>query len=261
MRGDAIALAARRHDDDRGSLVVDTDRVTREKPTVCGRRRAMARHRRRREAGQPPPRRAPGCPSPPTDGRHRERAAAPREDQRDRARRRRSGSRARRERRAHASSASARDAQTTTRARRRSGPNSRGSRFASSASDPHSCTTIGLLVASPAIAEGNQCACTISAPSAARRASRANATKKSGSASTSHFPRTQIVRNPIAVRDPVVPERCRRDDYDLESAGTQLLHCIRDESPGDVPGVSQVRGRQDDDLHAVISLRRRQVPR
>ncbi len=156
---------------------------------------------------------------------------------------------------ARASAASAFEAQMTIRARRRIGRNSHGSRFASSTSLPHSCTTSGLRVARPANPDGSQCACTTSASRAARRAARANESKNSGSRSTRHFCGAEVVGDPVAVGDPEVAKRLRGDDGHLDTCLAQMLDRVRDEPPGEVTRLARIRRRQDADLHVAESRR------
>ena len=62
-------------------------------------------------------------------------------------------------------------------------------------------------------------------------------------------PPAQIPGDPVPVRDPVMPERRRRDDLDLDPLRPHSLDRVADEETGHVPLAARVRGRQDDDLH------------
>ena len=62
-------------------------------------------------------------------------------------------------------------------------------------------------------------------------------------------PPAQVPGDPVAVRDPEVAERRRRDDLDLDALRAHRLDGVADEEAGHVPLVTRVRGRQDDDLH------------
>ncbi len=66
-----------------------------------------------------------------------------------------------------------------------------------------------------------------------------------------HEPRAapQVPHDPVAIRDPEVPERRRRDDLHVDALGAHRLDGVADEQPGDVPLVARVRRRQDDHLH------------
>ena len=156
---------------------------------------------------------------------------------------------------ARTSAASADDAHTTTCARRSSGRKSHGSRFASSTSDPHAWRTSGLPVASPATAEGSQWACTTSASRAARRAARAK--REQEERQQQALPRLgpQVVRDPVAVRDPEVPERLRRDDAHVDARLAEVADRVLDEQPGDLTGVTRIRRRQHADPHGASSRR------
>ena len=121
----------------------------------------------------------------------------------------------------------------TSRARRSTRPKSQRARRASSTSVPQSWTTNGLPVASAASADGSQCACTRSASAAARRAARAKA-KAKAAAQRRHGRRAQVAGDPVSVRDPVVPERRRRHDLDVDPRRRTASTASRDEEPGDV---------------------------
>ena len=69
-------------------------------------------------------------------------------------------------------------------------------RRARATSEPQSCRTIGFPVASAGSALGSQCACTTSASRDARRAARANESKKSGSARTFHGAARRLLTMP-----------------------------------------------------------------
>ena len=84
---------------------------------------------------------------------------------------------------------------------------------------------------------------------AARRAARAYETRKAGSRSASHGRRRRLPRDPVAVGDPEVAERRRRDDLDVHALRPHRLDGVADEQTGDVVLVARVRRRQDDDLH------------
>ena len=64
----------------------------------------------------------------------------------------------------------------------------------------------------------------------------------------------QVPRHPRPVRDAVVAEARRRDDFGYDAALPEVLDLVEDEEAGDVPWRTRVRRRQDRDSQ-VSSLR------
>jgi hypothetical protein len=62
-------------------------------------------------------------------------------------------------------------------------------------------------------------------------------------------PPAQVAGDSVPVGDPVVPERRRRDDLDVDALRPHALDRIADEEAGHVLLAARVRGRQDDDPH------------
>jgi hypothetical protein len=106
-----------------------------------------------------------------------------------------------------------------------------------------------LRVARPATADGSQCACTTSAPRAARRAARANEIRNSGSEQHAPGARAQVVRDPVAVGDAEVAERRGRDDRHPDARTLELDDGVPHEAPGNVARVARIRRRQDAGSH------------
>ena len=67
-----------------------------------------------------------------------------------------------------------------------------------------------------------------------------------------HLPRAplQVPDDPVAVREPEVSERRRRDDDDLDATRAHVLDGVAHEGARDVVPGARVRRREDDDLHA-----------
>ena len=62
--------------------------------------------------------------------------------------------------------------------------------------------------------------------------------------------RTQVLRDPAAVRDPVVREVGGRDDVDIGAGGPRCVDLRGDEMARNVARVARERRRHDDDLHS-----------
>ncbi len=65
-------------------------------------------------------------------------------------------------------------------------------------------------------------------------------------------PRPEVLDDPVAERDPEVPEVRRRDDVDLDARGSEPLDRVRDEHARDVARRARIRRRQDADAHPRI---------
>ena len=190
------ALAPGRADDHGGARVALLElRARRGSRAPPGRPRAAGRRPRRRGCGPRSPRRAPRRPSPARACRRRgARAARPRRRSSRREARRRCGSRARSSRRGRARCR--RPHRTPPRRRghgRSSSRRSGGKRFRSATSEPCSVVTSGRPEARAGATEGSQCACTRSAPRAARRTVRAIEARSGG---TAHGLRTAFFVSP-----------------------------------------------------------------
>ena len=206
-------------------------RAARSRPPPA-RGRAAARRRRSRAASPRSPRGTRGCPSPRSGGRRRGRAAA-RPARRPRpGSRRRSGidlAPRRAPRRARLVGEERWTPRSRPRARRTIGRKSHGARRASSTSVPQTWSTNGFPVASAAIPDGIQCACTRSASRAARRAARAYAARNAGSASTSHGCARRFWTIPPPKAIPKWRKSRGRDDVDLDARGAHVLDRLGDE--------------------------------
>jgi hypothetical protein len=64
-------------------------------------------------------------------------------------------------------------------------------------------------------------------------------------------PAAQIPEHPVAVRNTVMPKLLRPDDLHIDTASTNVLDGVRDETPGRVPVEARVRRRQHRDAHQV----------
>ena len=73
-------------------------------------------------------------------------------------------------------------------------------------------------------------------------------------------PPAEVADHAVAVGDPEVPERERRDDLDLDALRTEVLDGVGDEPPDDVLRRARVGRREHDDLHgrqATVRTRKR----
>ncbi len=61
--------------------------------------------------------------------------------------------------------------------------------------------------------------------------------------------RAEVIRDPVAIGDPEVPERIGRDDRHLDAAALELDDGVPDETSRDITRVARVRRRQDADPH------------
>ena len=64
-------------------------------------------------------------------------------------------------------------------------------------------------------------------------------------------PCPEVVRDPVPVGDPEVPERRGRDDVDVDTGLAQMDDGVLHEPSGDVARVARVRGCQDGNVHRV----------
>ena len=217
-----------------------------------GRAREAARRRRRRAACPRSPRGSRGCPSPPTGGRRRGRAAAPP------ARRPSAGietplgtTRTSRAPSSRAAAASAsRRAEHDARAPDEPPRGPARARARARRPSPRAAGRTASRVLSAGSAEGSQCACTRSASRAARRAAREYDARNSGSSSAFHGLRFRFPTMPCPYASP----KCRNDAGETTSTSMpgfpQMLDRVAHEHPGDVVRPARVRRREDDDLHS-----------
>ena len=61
---------------------------------------------------------------------------------------------------------------------------------------------------------------------------------------------SEVVEDPVAVRDPEVAEVAGRDDANLDARRADGLDCVSDEVSRDVTRVLRIRGREDEDSHS-----------